>query len=148
MVCINNAGHDYFVAKSLSSSPPLPPLFLIAVIDAHTEMVVGRPSFYSYAFAKERDPAEPSLIGMKVPAVHEALQKACATHAQSELPWLTSVGWDAMITDEGVLFFEGNVGTMRTPRYMFMLGSKTIDAWMREYGVAPRTDRIKKSKAA
>jgi len=117
------------------------------VIDARTEIIVGRPSFYSFAFAKERDPKLPSLVGMKVPGVHEALQKACAAHAKSELPWLTSIGWDAMITDEGVVFFEGNVGTMRTPRYMFMLGSKSIDAWMADYGVAPRTDR-KKLKAA
>ena len=31
---------------------------------------------------------------------------------------LTCVGWDAMITDEGPTFFEGNVAAYRTPRRM------------------------------
>lgn len=110
------------------------------VIDANTETIVGRPSFYSFAFAKPRDPSLPSLVGMKVPGVQDALRKACAAHGASQLPWLTSVGWDAMITDEGVVFFEGNVGCMRTPRYMFILGNQSVSAWIDVFGIAPRTD--------
>eukprot|EP00967_Tisochrysis_lutea_P120169 scaffold196779_cov28-Tisochrysis_lutea.AAC.1 len=110
------------------------------VIDVDTETIVGRPSFYSYAFAKTPDPSKPSLVGMKVPGVRQALRAACDAHAQSTLPWLTSVGWDAMITDEGVVFFEGNVGCMRTPRYIFMLREVSLNAWIDEFGIAPRTD--------
>ena len=39
-----------------------------------------------------------------------------AAHEASTLPWLTTVGWDGMLTPEGVVFFEGNVAAYRTPR--------------------------------
>ena len=41
----------------------------------------------------------------------------------STLGWLTTVGWDAMLTDDGAVFFEGNVAAYRTPRRMFIARS-------------------------
>jgi len=58
------------------------------------------------------------LVGQRVPGAREACLKAMAAHDASELEWLTCVGWDAMITDEGPTFFEGNVAAYRTPRRM------------------------------
>ena len=46
--------------------------------------------------------------------------QAVAAHSKSDLPWLTTVGWDAMLTNEGAVFFEGNVAAYRTPRRVFL----------------------------
>jgi len=86
------------------------------VVDVHSETVVAPTAWYSPAFAKQRS----NLLGMRLPGVREACEKACAAHAASELPWLYTVGWDAMLTPDGVVFFEGNVAAYRTPRRMFL----------------------------
>ena len=86
------------------------------LIDVRTETIVAPASWYAPHFATF--PA--SLIGSSVPGVREACAKAIAAHEHSSLPWLTSVGWDAIIADEGVVFFEGNVAAYRTPRRVFL----------------------------
>ena len=68
-----------------------------------------------------------NLLGKKVPGLRDACEKAVAAHAESDLPWLTTVGWDAMITSDGVFFFEGNVAAYRTPRRMFLTPSLTTE---------------------
>jgi hypothetical protein len=84
--------------------------------DVHSETIVAPTSWYGPYFAQQAS----SLLGKKLPGIREACAKAIAAHEASDLPWLTSVGWDAMLTDEGVFFFEGNVAAYRTPRRMFL----------------------------
>ena len=104
------------------------------IVDVVTEQIARPVPWYAYAFAKKDAQAAASpLIGTKIPGLHAALHKAIAAHGKSQLPWLTSVGWDLMITDDGPVFFEGNVGSMRTPRRIF-LDEKTPAMWLKEIG--------------
>jgi len=91
------------------------------LIDVHSETIVAPTAWYSPYFAKQNS----KLLGVRLPGVREACAKAVAAHEASELPWLTTVGWDAMITDDGVYFFEGNVAAYRTPRRIFLTPSIT-----------------------
>jgi len=86
------------------------------LMDVHSETIVAPTAWYSPYFATM--PA--ALLGTRVPGVREACRLAIAAHEASTLPWLTSVGWDAMITPEGAVFFEGNVAAYRTPRRMHL----------------------------
>jgi len=86
------------------------------LVDVDTETVVAPTAWYSPYFAKQQS----SLLGTKLPGVKEACEKAVAAHSATALPWLTTVGWDAMLTADGVYFFEGNVAAYRTPRRMFL----------------------------
>ena len=95
--------------------------------------------WYSYAFAQREDALKKSsLIGTVVPDIHELLGYAVAAHAASDLPWLTSVGWDAMLTDHGFVFFEGNLGCGRLPRRIFF-DMQSVDIWLNEFGINPHT---------
>ena len=73
-----------------------------------------------------------------MPGIHELLGYAVAAHAASDLPWLTSVGWDAMLTDHGFVFFEGNLGCGRLPRRIFF-DMQSVDIWLNEFGINPHT---------
>lgn len=84
------------------------------LVDVETETIVAPTAWYAPYFASMQAP----LVGQRVPGAREACLKAMAAHDASELEWLTCVGWDAMITDEGPTFFEGNVAAYRTPRRM------------------------------
>ena len=95
--------------------------------------------WYSYAFAQREDALKKSsLIGTVVPGIHELLGYAVAAHAASDLPWLTSVGWYAMLTDHGFVFFEGNLGCGRLPRRIFF-DMQSVDIWLNEFGINPHT---------
>jgi hypothetical protein len=74
------------------------------------------------------------LVGAHLPGVKAACEKAVAAHAASDLDWLTSVGWDAMFTPDGVVFFEGNVAAYRTPRRMFLTPALTLE-FLRDRGL-------------
>ena len=93
------------------------------VVDVHSETIVAPTAWYSPYFAKQAS----NLLGTRLPGVRDACAKAVAAHERSTLPWLTSVGWDAMITPEGVVFFEGNVAAYRTPRRMFLTPQLTAE---------------------
>jgi len=82
------------------------------LVDVEKEEVAAPTAWYSPYFAKQAS----TLVGTKLPGVQLACQKAVAAHSKSDLPWLTTVGWDGMLTDDGVIFFEGNVAAYRTPR--------------------------------
>ena len=86
------------------------------VVDVESETIVAPTAWYSPYFAKQKS----NLIGKMLPGVKLACEKAVAAHSASKLMWLTTVGWDAMITPDGVFFFEGNVAAHRTPRRMFL----------------------------
>jgi len=86
------------------------------VVDIATEKVAAPVAWYSPYFAKQKA----NLVGLQLPGVQHACEKAVAAHEASKLGWLKTVGWDAMITPDGVFFFEGNVAAYRTPRRMFL----------------------------
>ena len=110
-------------------------------IDVESETIVSGVPWYSAAFAQGGDAQQAlRLLGQRVPGVHKACNDAINAHAASDLPWLTSVGWDAMITDDGPVFFEGNLASMRAPRRIF-LDRTSLDLWMGEIGLAPRWAR-------
>ena len=92
---------------------------------------------------------EAPLIGAKVPGVRDACEKAVAAHELSTLGWLTTVGWDAMLTDDGAVFFEGNVAAYRTPRRMF-LSPAALDAFFAEYrnpaAAKPKEEKVTASQ--
>jgi len=94
------------------------------LLDVSTETVVAPTAWYSPHFATL---GETDLIGTRIAGVREACAKAIAAHEASNLPWLTTVGWDAMITPDGVVFFEGNVAAYRTPRRMFLSPRLTFE---------------------
>jgi len=98
------------------------------LVDVETETVVAPTAWYSPYFARQQS----SLIGARLPGVKEACEKAVAAHTATSLPWLTTVGWDAMLTADGVYFFEGNVAAYRTPRRMFLTPELTA-AFFREF---------------
>ena len=63
------------------------------LVDVYSETVVAPAAWYSPYFATMPAP----LLGTHLPGVREACRKAIAAHEASELPWLTTVGWDALI---------------------------------------------------
>jgi hypothetical protein len=93
------------------------------ILDVHSETVVAPTAWYSPHFAKQ----SATLLGTRLPGVREACEAAVAAHEACELPWMTTIGWDAMITPDGVFFFEGNVAAYRTPRRMFLTPSLTAE---------------------
>jgi len=86
------------------------------IVDVATETVTAPTAWYSPYFARQKS----NLLGVRLPGVKHACERAVAAHAASKLPWLTTVGWDAMLTPDGIFFFEGNVAAYRTPRRMFL----------------------------
>ena len=86
------------------------------VVDVESETIVAPTAWYAPYFAKQKS----NLIGLVLPGIKLACEKAVAAHAASKMMWLTTVGWDAMITPDGVFFFEGHVASHRTPRRMFL----------------------------
>jgi hypothetical protein len=79
------------------------------------------------------------LIGLKVNGVRAACLSAIAAHEEvlnSGHGWLTTIGWDCMITDDGPVFFEGNVAAYRTPRRMTLSPrlARGFRKWMRTRG--------------
>jgi len=96
------------------------------LVDIMSETIACPCAWYSPHFATMKCP----LLGTTLPGVKEACRKAIAAHEQSDLPWLTTVGWDAMLSaTEGIIFFEGNVAAYRTPRRMF-LGSQLLSGFL------------------
>ena len=86
------------------------------IIDVETETVVAPTAWYSPHFATQKS----SLVGARIPGAKEACAAAVRAHEACKLPWMTTIGWDAMLTDDGVCFFEGNVSAYRTPRRVFL----------------------------
>ena len=115
------------------------------LVDVDTETVAKSAAWYSPFFAAQ----EASLVGTHLPGVREACAKAVAAHELSNLPWLATVGWDAMLTDEGAVFFEGNVAAYRTPRRMF-LSPAALDAFFAEYrnpaAAKPKEEKVTASQ--
>lgn len=91
------------------------------MIDTTTEEIVCPTAWYAPYFANQAT----DLIGVKVPGTAEAVRKAVAAHEQAMEPWLTAIGWDCMITEQGAVFFEGNVAAQRTPRRIFLTAALT-----------------------
>ena len=115
------------------------------LVDVDTETVTKSAAWYSPFFAAQ----EASLVGTHLPGVREACAKAVAAHELSNLPWLATVGWDAMLTDEGAVFFEGNVAAYRTPRRMF-LSPAALDEFFAEYrnpaAAKPKEEKVTASQ--
>lgn len=86
------------------------------VIDCETEKIVSAADWYSVSFVKMKKP----LIGTKFPGVKKACEMAVAGHKSISYKWLPVVGWDLMVTEDELVFFEGNFAGARTPRRMFL----------------------------
>ena len=109
-------------------------------VDIDTGVIYAPVPWYSFAFAQRQDELQrSSLIGQTVPGLDKLLNHAVAAHAASEIPWLTSVGWDAMLTDHGFVFFEGNLGCGRLPRRIFF-DRYSVELWLAEFGINPHTN--------
>ena len=72
--------------------------------------------WYSPAFTSMATP----LTGTRFHGVKEACESAVAAHKQIAHQWLTAVGWDMMVVEDGVVFFEGNYAGARTPRRVYL----------------------------
>jgi len=91
-------------------------------VDIEKEEVVAPCRWYSPYFATASD----KLVGLKLPGVKKACEQALAAHSQTPFPWMTTVGWDGMFLRSGeVVFFEGNFGSIRIPRRIFL----TVSNW-------------------
>lgn len=93
------------------------------VLDVKTEKIVAPASWYSPAFVTMDKP----LIGTKFPGVKASAEKAVAAHKSIEHKWLTVVGWDMMVTEDDIVFFEGNFAAYRAPRRIFLSISNFIE---------------------
>lgn len=85
-------------------------------VDVETETITAAASWYSPCFTTMKTP----LIGAKMAGVKRAVGMAVEAHNNIEHKWLTAVGWDCMIMEDEVVFFEGNFAGARTPRRMFL----------------------------
>jgi len=93
------------------------------VVDVETEEIVAPCRWYAPYFATASD----KLVGTKLPGVRKACEQAIAAHSKIPFPWMTTVGWDCMILKSGeVVFFEGNFGSIRIPRRIFLTAG---NAW-------------------
>lgn len=103
------------------------------VIDVNREEVIRAASWYSALFAKSMGQVGPTKsgcglgygevgIGSKFPGLKAICEKAIAGHysALEDQPWLHAIGWDAMFSSSGPIFFEGNYASHRIPRRVFL----------------------------
>eukprot|EP00756_Hemistasia_phaeocysticola_P059855 Hpha_TRINITY_DN3684_c0_g1::TRINITY_DN3684_c0_g1_i1::g.1063::m.1063 len=87
------------------------------VVDVEREEIVGPCRWYAPYFATASD----KLVGTKLPGVRKACEQAIAAHSHIPHRWMGTVGWDCMILKSGeVVFFEGNFGSIRIPRRIFL----------------------------
>jgi len=85
-------------------------------VDVETETVQQACGWYSTYFATMETP----LKGMKIDGIQEACAAAVRAHKNIEHKWLTVVGWDCMVMENEIVFFEGNYAGARTPRRIFL----------------------------
>mmetsp|Transcript_29267 Transcript_29267/g.93194 ORF Transcript_29267/g.93194 Transcript_29267/m.93194 type:complete len:429 (+) Transcript_29267:183-1469(+) len=106
------------------------------LVDVETETIVAPTAWYAPHFAAMESAP---LVGLKVDGVRAACLTAMAAHEEvlkSGQNWLTTIGWDCMMTTDGPVFFEGNVAAYRTPRRMTLTAglSRGFRRWMRTRG--------------
>eukprot|EP01065_Artemidia_motanka_P044018 TRINITY_DN6202_c0_g1_i1.p1 TRINITY_DN6202_c0_g1~~TRINITY_DN6202_c0_g1_i1.p1 ORF type:complete len:439 (+),score=120.08 TRINITY_DN6202_c0_g1_i1:64-1380(+) len=86
-------------------------------VDIENEEIVAPCRWYAPYFAT----ASQKLVGTKLPGIKKACEQAIAAHSRSPHGWMKTIGWDCMILKSGeVVFFEGNFGTIRIPRRIFL----------------------------
>eukprot|EP00440_Ansanella_granifera_P034138 gb/GFBE01037034.1/.p1 GENE.gb/GFBE01037034.1/~~gb/GFBE01037034.1/.p1 ORF type:complete len:489 (+),score=119.67 gb/GFBE01037034.1/:1-1467(+) len=103
------------------------------VLDVHEEKVIRAASWYSALFAKTMGQTGPSMSGTGTgygevgsgsvfPGLKKICEQAIAGHysALEDQPWLHAIGWDAMFSTLGPVFFEGNYASHRIPRRVFL----------------------------
>lgn len=88
------------------------------VCDVESETILEKASWYGPYFSKFV-PKE-DTVGRRLPGMKEAIAMSIKAHEKADLPFLATVGWDAMITPNGPVFFEGNFGISRMPRRIFL----------------------------
>lgn len=86
------------------------------VLDVTSETIIDSAQWYSSYFTKMEKP----LVGTKFKGVKQACESAVAAHKAIEHKWLVAVGWDMMVMEDDVVFFEGNFAGARTPRRIFL----------------------------
>lgn len=74
-------------------------------VDVENEMIKEPARWYSAHFAQFTP--KPGMIGKKLPGVKHAVECAMKGHALIEHKWLKMAGWDALLTNHGAVFFEG-----------------------------------------
>ena len=98
-------------------------------VDVEKEEIAGPCRWYAPYFATASD----KLVGTKLPGIKEACEQAIRAHEQSPFPWLTTVGWDGMFLRQGgYVFFEGNFGSIRIPRRIF-LSAETLMEFLKGF---------------
>lgn len=97
------------------------------VCDVSKETIMAPACWYSACFAKPgafdvAGKGKVPAVGSAIPGLREMCLTAVCAHTSvlSEQPWLRMVGWDAMFTDTGPVFFEGNYASHRMPRRVFL----------------------------
>ena len=106
------------------------------IVDMESEQVVAPASFYG-AYFKAQPQTGLIKLGQKLPGVRKACQLCEKAHVKrlESTPWMCSVGWDCMLTDdnsEGMVFFEGNFASYRLSRRVF-LSFATLRAFILEF---------------
>lgn len=109
------------------------------VIDVDQEKVVSAASWYSALFAKTMGQQGQTKKGSGIghgevgfgshfPGVKEICAQAIKGHQSvlQEEPWLHLIGWDAMFSTTGAIFFEGNYASHRMPRRVFLTWQHTF----------------------
>lgn len=87
------------------------------VVDPCTETVTAPTRWYSAWFHDQAG----TLVGRKLDGIRDACRAAERAHARTATmrPWMSSVGWDLVLTPRGAVFFEGNLGGWRLPRRIY-----------------------------
>jgi hypothetical protein len=74
------------------------------MVDVNNECIMDPIHWYAPPYKE----FEAKRIGDKLPGLAATIATCIAAHEASDLPWLTAVGWDVMMTDDGPgVFFEG-----------------------------------------
>ena len=76
------------------------------MVDVNNECIMDPIHWYAPPYKE----FEAKRIGDKLPGLAATIATCIAAHEASDLPWLTAVGWDVMMTDDGPgVFFEGKM---------------------------------------
>jgi len=71
---------------------------------------------------------ESYTTGHDLPGIAECCELVIKAHkyAMQQQPWLKMIGWDAIVSRTGPIFFEGNYAQMRLPRRVFLSWDATF----------------------
>ena len=109
----------------------------IYVCDPDEETIVGTASWYRPNFNATNKNYK-NLRHSRLKGLKDSVNVAIMAHkkALETYPWMSCIGWDMEITERGPVFFEGNFGSYRISKQLFLSWkhmSKAFQIFYRKY---------------